>query len=126
MKITLSILALLLLAAAVFLFHQHRPPSFTGIGVLVRADNHSLVIMGVQPNTPAAKAGLARGLVIQRIGDASTDGKTLRECVDLMRGPVGSKVRLELVDPAKNTTNLVEFTREVIYLPDLAKHNHTP
>ena len=73
--------------------------------------------MDVRPNTPAARAGLVRGLIIQRIGDTSTDGKPLQECVGMMRGPVGSKVQLELVDPAKNTTNIVEFTREAIPLP---------
>jgi len=119
MKIALSIIAILVIIAAIFLFnhHRHRPPSITGIGVAVTVRNHSLEIMDVRPNTPAASAGLVRGLIIQRIGAAATAGKSLKECVDLMRGAVGSKIQLELVDPAKSTTNIVEFTREVIPLP---------
>jgi len=35
----------------------------------------------------------------------------------MTRGPVGSKVQLEVIDPAKSETNIVEFTREKIALP---------
>jgi C-terminal processing protease CtpA/Prc len=117
MKIALSIIAILVIVAAFFFFHHRRPPSITGIGVLIRVVDHSLVIDDVRPNTPAARAGLARGLIIQRIGDTTTDGKPLKECAGMMRGAVGSKIQLELIDPAKSTTNIVEFTREAIPLP---------
>jgi C-terminal processing protease CtpA/Prc len=117
MKMALSIVAILVIVAAFLFLHHSNPPSITGIGVAVTVINHSLEIMDVRPNTPAARAGLVRGLIIQRIGDTSTDGKPLQECVGMMRGLVGSKVQLELVDPAKNTTNIVEFTREAIPLP---------
>jgi C-terminal processing protease CtpA/Prc len=117
MKIGLSIIAILVIVAAFFFFHHRRPPSITGIGVMVTVRNHSLEVMDVRPNTPAAKAGLVRGLIIQRIGDTTTDGKPLKECVGMMRGAVGSKIQLELIDPAKSTTNIVEFTREAIPVP---------
>ena len=77
----------------------------------------SLQIMGVQPNTPAAKAGLHPGLVIQQIDGTNIVGMPLVDCVAMTRGPVGSKVQLEVVDPAKNETNVVELTREQIALP---------
>jgi C-terminal processing protease CtpA/Prc len=117
MKIALSIIAILVIVAAFFFFHHRRPPSITGIGVAVTVRDHSLEIMDVRPNTPAAKAGLVRGLIIQQIGDTTTDGKPLKECVDMMRGAVGSKIQLKLIDPAKSTTNIVEFTREAIPVP---------
>jgi carboxyl-terminal processing protease len=117
MKITVSIIAILFVLAAFFFFHHRRPPSVTGIGVAVTVMDHSLKIMDVRPNTPAARAGLVRGLIIQRIGDTTTDGRSLMECVGMMRGPVGSKIQIELIDPAKSTTNIVEFTREEIPLP---------
>ena len=118
MKIGLSIIAILVIVAAFFFFHHRRPPSVTGIGVAVTVMDHSLKIMDVRPNTPAARAGLVRGLIIERIGDTTTDGKPLIECVGMMRGPVGSKIQLELIDSAKSTTNIVEFTREEITLPE--------
>jgi carboxyl-terminal processing protease len=91
--------------------------SITGIGVLLGVRDQSLQIMGVPPNTPAAKAGLHPGLVIQQIDGTNIVGKPLVVCVAMMRGPVGSKVQLEVVDPAKSETNVVEFTRETISVP---------
>jgi carboxyl-terminal processing protease len=94
-----------------------KQPTITGIGIQLGVRDHALQIMGVLPNTPAAKAGLCSGLIIQQIDGTDIVGKPLAECVAMTRGPVGSKVQLEVVDPAKRETNLVEFTREKIDLP---------
>jgi carboxyl-terminal processing protease len=92
-------------------------PTITGIGVQLGVRDHTLQIMGVLPDTPAAKAGLHSGLIIQQIDGTNIVGKPLVECVAMTRGLVGSKVQLEVVDLAKKETNLVEFTREKITLP---------
>jgi C-terminal processing protease CtpA/Prc len=85
-----------------------------GVGIALGAVNNAMIILKVLPNTPAAKAGLTAGLNVQKIDDILTDGKHLKECVDLLRGTVGSKVKLELIDTANGTTNTVELTREQI------------
>jgi carboxyl-terminal processing protease len=76
-----------------------------------------LKVMGVLPDTPAAQAGLHQGLLIQEIDGTNVAKLPLAECVARTRGPVGSHVRLEVVDTDNQTTNLVEFTREKIALP---------
>ena len=38
--------------------------------------------------------------------------KSLAECVNLIRGPVGTTVRLELITPDRSQTNTVELTRQ--------------
>ena len=91
--------------------------SITGIGVLLGVKDQALQIMGVQPNTPAARAGLHPGLVIDQIDGTNIVGKPLVVCVAMTRGLVGSKVQLEVIDPAKSETNIVEFTREQISVP---------
>jgi membrane protease YdiL (CAAX protease family) len=87
---------------------------FTGIGVELGAKDDKVIIMQVVANTPASKAGLSYGLVIQKIDGATTDGKSLKDCGDMVRGPAGSNVKLELVDMTDNKTNTVELTRETI------------
>jgi CubicO group peptidase (beta-lactamase class C family) len=72
----------------------------------------ALRITKVLPESPAAKAGLTDGLLIVRIGEAGTAGKSLVECVDLIRGPEGTKVRLELMDVDKKEIRTVELTRQ--------------
>jgi carboxyl-terminal processing protease len=76
--------------------------------------------MGILPGTPAAKAGLHPGLIIQQIDGIDIVGKSLVECVAMTRGQVGSKVRFQVIDPVKSETNIVAFTREKIALPSEA------
>jgi membrane protease YdiL (CAAX protease family) len=90
------------------------PAHFTGVGVELGEKDHKVIIAQALPNTPAAKAGLSHGLVIQKIDDKPTDGKSLEDCGNLVRGPAGSKVEFELVDTTNNKTNMVELTREGI------------
>jgi carboxyl-terminal processing protease len=69
-------------------------------------------IAGVLPNSPAAEAGLSSGLIICKIDDVLTVGMGIGQCAKLIRGPIGTKVRLQLVDPDQNETNTVELTRQ--------------
>jgi C-terminal processing protease CtpA/Prc len=61
--------------------------------------------------SPAAQAGLVAGLTIRRIDGVDLEGKTLADCVALIRGEAGTQVRLELVHPDHNETNTGELTR---------------
>jgi carboxyl-terminal processing protease len=88
--------------------------SVTGVGIALGVENHTLKIMKVLPNTPASKAGLSSGLVVQKIDGTVTDGKHLKNYVDMLRGAAGTKVKLELVDTANSKTNTVELIRERI------------
>jgi C-terminal processing protease CtpA/Prc len=108
-----------ILVSVVFVFHrrQHAQQTITGIGAMLTIRDHALEIMGVVPDTPAAKAGLHRGLIIQQIDGTDIAGKPLAVCVAMTRGPVGSKVQFEVIDSAKSETNIVEFTREKFSVP---------
>jgi hypothetical protein len=83
-----------------------------GIGVALDLDKNtkSLRITRVFPDSPAAKGGLSAGCIIKRIDDVPLDGKSLVACTKLLRGDVGTKVMLEVVDP-EGKTNTVELMR---------------
>ena len=93
-------------------------PEIVGVGIQLRlvetAD--APVIMQVVPESPAAEAGVTEGLLVGGIDEVSTQGRQLKECADLIRGAVGTKVRLELINPATHETNTVELTRRKIKL----------
>jgi carboxyl-terminal processing protease len=118
-KWSIVVLVAVILVGVFFVFHrrQHAQQTIMGIGVMLTIRDHALEIMGVWPDTPAAKAGLHRGLIIQQIDGTDIAGKPLAVCAAMTRGPVGSKVQLEVIDTAKSGTNLVEVTREKILLP---------
>ena len=87
-----------------------------GVGIALDFDakTSAVLITKALPDSPASQAGLSAGLILRKIDDVSTSGKGLTECVGLIRGAAGTKVRLELVDPKQNTTNAVELTRRKV------------
>jgi carboxyl-terminal processing protease len=82
-----------------------------GIGIQAGLKHNALTIIHVIPDSPASKTGLSEGLIIQKIDGAETAGKSLAACVELMRGKVGTKVKLEVVDTPHSKTNNVVLTR---------------
>jgi len=84
-----------------------------GIGVRVAIYDHQPAVTEVFPDSPALKAGLASGLVIHKIDGVATVGKDVRQCREMLHGRVGTKARLEVIDPARNTTNSIELVRDL-------------
>ncbi len=87
---------------------------YSGIGAVLGEKDNNIIIIHIMPNTPAAKAGLSYGLVIRKIDGIATTGRNVEDCIAMIHGPVGSQVKLELVDLTYNKTNTVELTRASI------------
>lgn len=85
-----------------------------GIGLALDPMNHAVRITQVLSNSPAAKAGISTGLIVQRIDETPLAGQDLLQCVGLIRGTDGTKVRLELVNPGHSETNTVELIRRKV------------
>ena len=90
---------------------SHAQEPITGVGVALGIEDHIVKIMKVLPNTPASRKGLIPGVIVQKIDGTATDDKRLEDCVAMLRGPAGTKVKLELIDTASGKTNTVELTR---------------
>src|SRR6266571_4950782 len=84
-----------------------------GLGFAFDLDKktQALLVTKVYPQSPASQAGLSAGLIIQKIENVPTAGKTVAECAVLLRANGSPKVRLELVNPEQKETNTVELTR---------------
>jgi hypothetical protein len=87
-----------------------------GVGTQLeqKAINGPAQIKAVVPGSPADKAGLKAGLLVLAIDDTPTAGKSLADCVNLVRGATGTDVRFTVVDPDAGTTNQVTLTREIL------------
>jgi carboxyl-terminal processing protease len=86
---------------------------FAGIGIEIsRADSRLRVISPID-DTPAAEAGLRAGDIIARINGEPTDGMTLHDAVDKLRGAVGSAVRVT-IDRGDQKPFDVTLTRAII------------
>ena len=97
-------------------FVGHAEERLVGIGVQIALKHEKLTVIHVLPDTPASKAGLTSGLLIRKIDGIETEGKDLRQCTEMIRGPVGTKVKLEVIDVERNKTNLVELVRQEVKL----------
>jgi len=119
LRIGLLCALLFLVAAAIEAFvtsktvAAYQNERLAGVGLQLAIQEHQLAISHVFPGGPASRAGLSSGLLIQKIDGTATTGKAAERCADMIHGRVGTKVELEVVDPAHRKTRTVELVREL-------------
>jgi carboxyl-terminal processing protease len=69
---------------------------FGGLGIEVTLDKGVVKVVAPIDDTPAAKAGLKAGDYITHIDGKPILGQSLRDAVKKMRGPVGSKITIQI------------------------------
>jgi thiol-disulfide isomerase/thioredoxin len=103
--------------------------SIVGIGIALGKDakTDELKVIKVIEGGPASAAGVKAGLLLRKLGDIDLKGMSVTDAVPLIRGPIGSKVNLELFDPTDNSTKSFQITRAQIVLaaPVKAKRGDT-
>jgi carboxyl-terminal processing protease len=121
---TITSVAAWMLSVATALGADH----IVGVGMELSkgSENGPPKIKGVVPAAPAAKAGIQAGWILLSINGTNTAGRSMNECVSLVRGEEGTRVRLELADPAHGRTNKVTLTREKILTPGSRAKGGTP
>ena len=84
---------------------------FGGLGIRLQKVDGFITVMTPMPGTPAFKAGVMPGDRIVAVDDKDVKNMPLDEAVEMMRGPVGSKVKITI--SRKNDkgeyTNLPDF-----------------
>ncbi|WP_110641260.1 carboxy terminal-processing peptidase [Salinicola sp. CPA57] len=107
--------------------------SLEGIGALLQSDGEYVKVSSLVPGGPADKAGVLQpadrivAVGQNENGDmVNVVGMRLDEVVDLIRGPKGSTVRLDII-PAKavdvTRTHTIRITRDTVKLEDQAAHS---
>jgi hypothetical protein len=95
------------------------PSGIVGLALHITAgkigDPAQLIIRAVHPSGPAAQAGLTHGEEILTINDIAVTGKTHQETVGLIRGEVGTSVKLGLRGPqGERTVSLVRVSDSLL------------
>ena len=90
--------------------------SFGGLGIEVTQQDGFVKVVSPMDDTPAYKAGVLAGDFITFVDDKPMLGLTLSEAVDIMRGPVGSSIKLTIVREGLEDPIEVLVTRAVIKL----------
>src|SRR6516165_4987218 len=74
---------------------------FGGLGMQVNMEDGVLKVVSPIEDTPASRAGILAGDVINQVDGAPVKGLTLAQAVEKMRGTPGSEVRLEITRKGK-------------------------
>ncbi|CDG21178.1 Tail-specific protease [Xenorhabdus poinarii G6] len=108
-------------------FNSEMSLSLEGIGAVLQYDDEYISISSLLAGGPAAKSNLLKVgdkiIGVGQMGKPIVDvvGWRLEDVVALIKGPKGSKVRLEITPSAKGAKNhIVTLTRENIRLEDNA------
>ena len=83
---------------------------FGGLGIEIGMEAGVVKVISPIDGTPADKAGIKAGDFIVKIDGEQVQGKTLMESVKLMRGPVGTSIKLTI--RRKNVKKALEFEVE--------------
>ena len=87
---------------------------FGGLGIEVGMEAGVVKVISPMDNTPAERVGVKAGDYIVKINDAQVQGKTLSQAVELMRGPVGSKIEITVRRIGVKKAIIFSITREII------------
>ena len=88
---------------------------FGGLGIEVTLENGFVKVIAPIDDTPAYKAGIKSGDLITHLDDEPVLGMTLSEAVAIMRGKVGSKIKLT-VRRNENEKVDINIVRAIIQL----------
>lgn len=87
---------------------------FGGLGIEVTQENGYIRVISPIDDTPAARAGVKPGDFITALNGTSTQGLTLQEAVEQMRGERGTAIRLTIRREGEQRPIELSITRDVI------------
>lgn len=93
---------------------------FGGVGAWVSKDDQGAIRLKPMPDRAAERAGIQEGDILRSVdGKAITPEMTTDDVVTLIRGPVGTSVKLEIYRESTAATLLVDVVRERIETPSV-------
>jgi len=107
-------------------FQKSMMNEFTGIGVEISKRTGELSVASLLPDTPAYRAGLDAGDVIEAVNGLETKDMSLICAVHKITGPKGTQVALTIKSLGSDQTKEVVITRDKIIIPSIRGWKRTP
>jgi carboxyl-terminal processing protease len=93
--------------------------SFKGVGIqLNQRDDGLIEVVTPIDDSPALKAGVEAGDIIEKVNDTSLEGLRLADVIKKISGPLGSEVRLTVKHVTGEEVEL-KMTREEVHVPSV-------
>jgi carboxyl-terminal processing protease len=87
---------------------------FGGLGIEVTMEEGVIKVVSPIDDTPAARAGILANDYIVELDGKSVQGMLLDDAVKLMRGPIGSKIKITVIREGATEPLYFELARDVI------------
>jgi len=87
---------------------------FGGLGIEVGMEHGVVKVISPIDDSPASRVGVKAGDYIVKINDIQVQGKSLTEAVELMRGPVGTDIKITVRRIGVKKSIIFNITREII------------
>jgi carboxyl-terminal processing protease len=109
-------------------FNEQIDREFGGLGVEIRVDRETKYLTVASPltGTPAHEAGLLAGDRIVRIDNKSTQGLSIEDAAELLRGHPGEPVTLAIAKKGDEQTRDVKLVRAVIQIDTVLGDTRNP
>ena len=92
---------------------NNRRNSYVGVGVTVNGDDRGLLLVKVNPDGPAGKAGLQPGEVICAVDGLAYDAENWDELMEALQGEEGTTVTVDVLDEAGEVRTVTLVRREL-------------
>ena len=93
---------------------------FSGVGLVLNQRDGLLSVISVMDGSPGLKAGILAGDQLLKVDGQLTERLNSNDVASLLRGDVGSVVKLVLYRPTSRETKEVELQREAIRLASVS------
>ncbi len=100
-------------------FEKMMMNEFSGIGIEISKPRGLLTIASLLPDTPAYRAGLDAGDVIEAVDGVPTKDMSLMCAVKKITGPKGTSVVLSVKRPTEEKAEEITITRDRIIVPTI-------
>ncbi len=93
---------------------------FEGVGIEVEKQKENIVVVSPLEGTPAFKAGVKPQDILAQINGTTTEGMSVDDAVDIIRGPKGTKVQITVLRKNSNGNyekKDIDIIRDKITLP---------
>ncbi len=107
-------------------FQETIDQQFTGVGMSLALDPQTkqLMVLGPLVGSPAYRAGVRAGDQLLRINSDSTQGMSLQEAVQLLRGKAGDSVTLAVLHEGEAKPTEMKIVREIIHVNSVLGDTH--
>lgn len=101
------------------IFQDDVKGNFGGVGMQVGMRDGNITVIAPLKGSPAEKAGIAKGDILLKIDEATTSAMSIDKAIYLIRGEIGTTVKLTFARKGEDSPRVVTVTRDVIQVPTI-------